>query len=79
MNPSFRLFEKASTAFSNNEVPRLQAADGDRRFAARKEIRRPKGRQIFHTPLREKYFRRRTRRCRKWIYNSFADEAAKLK
>ena len=79
MNPSFRLFEKASTAFLDKKVPRpLGPMETGASLRAKKSAGH-EGRQIFHTPLREKYFRRRTRRRRKWIYNSFADEAAKLK
>ena len=52
MNPSFRLFEKASTAFSNNEVSR-PSGDEDRRFAARKENDRLKPVIFSHSATRE--------------------------
>ena len=77
MAPLFIMSKKASTAFLANKVSR-PSGDEDRRFAARKEIRRPEGRRIFHTPLREKYFRAGKARP-KMDFKLFRRKTAKLK
>ena len=77
MAPLFIMSKKASTAFSANRVSR-PSGDEDRRFAARKEICQCAHWQIFHTPLREKYFRAGKARP-KMDFNLFRRKTAKLK
>ena len=70
-----RLSERPRRPFQTIESPALRAMRTGAALRAKKSA--GPGRRIFHTPLRERYFRRRTRRRRKY-FNYFAAKRRNL-